>query len=393
MKSSPALKCAGAVVTKSLARPFGSRPLAELASGKRTACIVISDKTRPVPNKLILPPILALLKKSGLKTKNVAILIGTGTHGPTEGKYLAELLGKNIPRLYRVENHDCRDKRRLKYLGKSSGGVPVWINKSYCDAELKIVTGFIEPHFMAGYSGGRKGVCPGIAGLDTIKIFHSPGFLESAHAEGGSLKKNPCHLLSAEVSELAGIDFLVNVTLDSKKRVTGIFSGHPARAFEKGVAFCKKCVTVSTRKAFDVVLTSGGGAPLDRNFYQAVKGIVGALPAVKKGGSIIIASGCRDGLGSGDFAGLLDGFKNPKDFIRKISAKGFFRLDQWQVEELAKAMKKAEIKIFSEGLPAGFNIPGLTRIPDIDAELRKAKELNPRLKLGVIPNGPYVLVK
>ncbi len=393
MKSARAMKSPGAAITKSLARPLGARPLAELASGKRTACIVISDKTRPVPNKLILPPILALLKKAGLKEKNITILIGTGTHGPTEGKYLTELIGKNIPRLYRVENHDCRDKAKLKRLGTASGGAPVWINRTYCDAELKIVTGFIEPHFMAGYSGGRKGVCPGIAGLDTIRIFHSPGFLESPQAESGRLGKNPCHLLAEEVSGLAGIDFLVNVTLDAKKRVTGVFSGHPVRAFEKGAAFCRKSVTSGARKVFDVVLTSGGGAPLDRNFYQTVKGIVGALPAVRKGGTIIIASGCRDGLGSEDFKKLLSGFKNPKDYLGKISAKGFFRLDQWQVEELAKAMKKAEIKIFSEGLPPGFNIPGLTRIPDIDAELKKAKELNPRLKLGVIPNGPYVLVK
>ena len=393
MKSAPAIKSPGAAIRKSLVVPLGARPLAELAAGKRTACVVISDKTRPVPNKLILPPILSLLKKAGLKKENITILVGTGTHGPTEGKYLEELLGKKIPREYRIENHDCRDKRKLRCLGKSSGGVPVWINRTYCDAELKIVTGFIEPHFMAGFSGGRKGVCPGIAGLDTIKVFHSPGLLESAFSEGGRLEKNPCHLLSAEVSKLAGIDFLVNVTLDAKKRVTGVFSGHAVKAFEKGAAFCRKRVTLSAGKEFDIVLTTGGGAPLDRNFYQTVKGIVGALPAVKKGGTIIIASGCRDGIGSGDFIRLLTGFKNPKEYIGKISAKGFFRLDQWQVEELAKAMKKAEIKIFSEGFPDGFRIPGLTRISDIGAELKKAKQLNPRLKLGVIPNGPYVLVK
>ncbi len=393
MKSAPALISPAEKVAKSLARPLGARPLTELAAGKQTACIVVSDKTRPVPNKLILPPILSSLKKAGLKKENITILIGTGTHGPTEGKYLKELLGEKIPREYRIENHDCRDKNKLKLLGKTSKGVPVWINRTYSEAGLKIVTGFIEPHFMAGYSGGRKGVCPGIAGLDTIKVFHSPGLLESSYAEGGKLGKNPCHLLAGEASKLAGIDFLVNVTLNAKKQVTGVFSGHPVRAFQQGVAFCGRSVIVKAREKFDIVLTSGGGAPLDRNFYQTIKGIVGALPAVKKGGTIIVVSGCRDGLGSGDFKKLLAGFTNPAAYISEISAKGFFRLDQWQVEELAKAMKKAKVKIFSEGLPCGFSVSGLERISNIEAELKKAKELNPRLKLGIIPNGPYVLVK
>ena len=393
MKNLKALESPGKAIKRSLLKPTGTSPLPTLARGKKRVCIVISDKTRPVPNKLILPPLLALLKHAGVRKENITILIGTGTHEPTEGKYLVELLGKKIIKEYRIENHNCLAKKDLAYLGKALG-VSAWVNKTYFEADLKIVTGFIEPHFMAGFSGGRKGICPGIAGLETIKVFHSPKLLESKYAAGGNLRRNPCHALASEFSRLAGMDFLLNVTLNAKKQITGVFSGHQIKAFEKGIEFCRKSVTDHAKEKFDLVLTSGGGAPLDRNFYQTVKGIVGALEVVKKGGTIIIASGCKDGVGSRHFKELLRGMKSPEQYVRKISKKGFFCLDQWQVEELAKAMKKAKVKLFTGGLSKeDTKIAGLFRIDDINKEIKIETQKNKKIKIGVIPNGPYVLAR
>jgi lactate racemase len=190
------------------------------------------------------------------------------------------------------------------------------------------------------------------------------------------------------------MDFLINVTLNARKQITGVFSGHPVRAFERGIEFCRKSTSDLTQEKFDVVVTSGGGAPLDRNFYQTVKGMVGALDVVKKGGTIFIASGCRDGLGSGDFKKLLKALRSPKQYLKMISKKDFFCLDQWQVEELAKAMKKAKIKLYTEGLSKkDTKIAGLCRIDDISKEVKNEIGKNIKLRVGVIPNGPYVLAK
>lgn len=258
-----------------LAKPIGSKPLSELAKGKKSACIVICDITRPVPNKLILPPLLKTLEEAGIPRKEICILNATGLHRPNEGAELIEMVGEEIVKNYRIENHFGKRLDEHTYLGTTPNGVPAWIDSRYIDAELKITTGLIEPHLMAGYSGGRKVICPGIAALETVKVWHGPKFLEHPLADCGSVKGNPVHEENTRIALMAGCDFIVNVVIDGKRRVTWLGAGDMIQAWEAGVEFCQDIVKVGVPHALDVVVTSCAGYPLDTTWYQAVKGLTG----------------------------------------------------------------------------------------------------------------------
>ncbi len=390
MKNSKPLSGPKKKIKKTLLNPLGKKPLSSLVKKTDRICIVISDNTRPVPNKIILPEILKVLRAAGVPEKNIFILIGNGTHSALNDKAIKELVGTGIAGKYRVFNHNCFNKKSQKYLGRA-GRAELWINKKYYEADFKIVTGFIEPHFMAGFSGGRKGVCPGIAGYETIKTFHSAKYLASRYAVSGNIKNNPCDKLAEAVSKKAGVDFLVNVTLNSEKKITGVFAGDWKKAHKKGMNFCLRHVRDTVKKPLDVIITSAGGYPLDRNFYQTVKGIVGASEVVKKGGEIIIVSGCSDGVGGKDFRELLEGLTSPLAFLKKIFGKNYFRAEQWQVQELVKGLLKAKVKLFTEGLCLeDKHLCKVNIVDDINREIA----LIPKGKtIGVIPNGPYILTK
>jgi nickel-dependent lactate racemase len=333
---------------KSLLNPIGSLPLPELCRNKKTACIVVSDKTRPVPNALILPPILDLLEQMNITT---TILIACGMHTPTVGAELEALLGPAVMGRCEIINHIGDDQFILVNLGKCPGtDVDLFINRRYIEADLRILTGFIEPHFMAGFSGGRKAVVPGIAGVQTMRYAHSPELLESPLSTVGVLDGNPMHEFILKAARFAGVDFIVNVTLNRDKKITGIFSGDLDAAHRAGTAFCAQQSRVSIPGEADIVVTSNGGFPLDQDLYQTVKGMVSALPAVKPGGTIVIASACSKGIGSAHFCEMLFDMKNSTSFIDMISKTGFFRVDQWEVEELVKVLRKARISLYTGGI-------------------------------------------
>ncbi len=275
---------------ESLKRPIGTLPLEEKIKDKSKVCIVISDITRAVPTKLILEALLPELLSYGVNKDSITILIATGLHRPNEGEELVRLVGKDIAENYNIVNHNAKDRENCRQIGETKGGTPIILNKVFLDSDFKILTGLIEPHFIAGFSGGRKAICPGISYIDMFRHFHGPKILESPNAPNAILFGNPFHEESTEIAKKAGVDFIVNVTINKNKEVTGIFSGDLERAFLAGAEFCLKANTYSISKEADIVVTSGGGFPLDINLYQAVKGMVGALPAVKKGGMIIIAS-------------------------------------------------------------------------------------------------------
>ena len=313
-----------AAVQRVLAEPIESPPVAELAQGKKTACIVICDITRPVPNELILTPLLETIEAAGVPREGITILIATGLHRPNEGEELVELVGRRIAETYRIENHFGERRDELTYLGESPRGVPIWINSHFVDAELKITTGLIEPHLMAGYSGGRKVICPGIAGLDTIKAWHSPKFLEHPRADCGLLDGNPVHEENTWIAKKVGCDFIVNTVIDDQRRPLEFFAGDMEAAFIAGAEFVRNVVRDTVAAPVDIVVTCSAGYPLDTTFYQAVKGLTGALPIVKEGGTIIMAAGLSEGIGSAPFvkqrecaAGTTGGgatsFKIPED--------------------------------------------------------------------------------
>lgn len=378
-----------------LERPCGSAPLAEVARGRRDACVVISDVTRPVPNRTILPPLLATLEASGIPREQILILVATGLHRPNLGDELVEMVGPDVAANYRIENHYGQRIEEHTFLGHSPRGVPIWIDSRYVNADLKITTGLIEPHLMAGFSGGRKLICPGIAALETVKIWHGPDFLEHPKADCGILEGNPVHEENTWIARRTGCDFIVNAVIDTQRRPLLFVAGDMEAAFHQGVAFVRRVVTAAVPEPADVVVTSSAGYPLDTTFYQAVKGLVGALPVVKQGGTIILAASLSEGIGSPQFQQLFKENSDLPTFVQRILGKDYFVMDQWQLEELAKVCRKAKVKIVSDGLSAEtLRDLFVESAPSVEAAVADSlAEYGTDARIAVIPKGPYVLAQ
>ena len=380
-------------VFECLARPTGEPPLAELARGRRSACVVISDVTRPVPNQALLGPILQTLHQSGIPPERILILVATGLHRPNLGDELIEMVGRPIAEAYRIENHHGCAASEHTYLGTSPRGLPIWIDSRYVQADLKITTGLIEPHFMAGFSGGRKLVCPGLAALETIRPWHSPEFLEHPNARSGVLEGNPVHEENTWIARHVGCDFIVNAVIDAQRRVLSVVAGDMEEAFAEGVRFVRRLVTDTVPEPVDVVVTSSAGHPLDTTYYQSVKGMVAASEIVKPGGTVILAAGLTEGIGSAEFQRLFDENPTLGGFMERILTTDYFVMDQWQLEELAKVRRKVKVKVVSDGLPAEtLNRLFVESAPSVEAAVAESlAEYGDDATIAVIPKGPYVL--
>lgn len=383
------------VVRDVMANPIGARPLAELARGRRDACILICDITRPVPNEMILRPMLETLEANGIPRDKILILVATGLHRPSLGQELVEMVGQWIVDNYRIENHDGQNLEEHTYLGQSPRGVPIWIDTRYVRADLKITVGLIEPHLMAGFSGGRKLICPGIAALETVKVWHGPTFLEHPNADCGILDANPVHEENTWIARRTGCDFIVNVVIDAQRRPLKFVAGDMEAAFMEGVRFCRAVVRDTVPEPVDIVVTSCAGYPLDTTFYQAVKGLTGALPIVRKGGTIIMAASLAEGIGSPQFQQLFKENSSLEVFVERILGRDYFVMDQWQLEELAKVCRKVKVKIVSNGLPATtIDTLFVESAPSVEQALSDSlTEYGPQAKVAVIPKGPYVLAQ
>jgi lactate racemase len=393
IRPAPALANPQAVIAEALQKPIGCKPLAELARGRRDACILICDVTRPVPNKLILPPLLQTLEQQGIARRDILILVATGLHRPNEGVELAEMLGPDLVANYRIENHHGKNLDEHEFLGVTPSGASAYIDRRYVKADLKITTGLIEPHMWAGYSGGRKVICPGIAALETIKTFHSPGFVGHSKADCGILEGNPVHEESTRIAQLAGCDFIVNVCLDGDRRITWVGAGDMIQAWQQGVRFVENVVKVSVSERFDVVVTSGAGYPLDTTWYQAIKGLTGALPIVKKGGTIILAASLTEGVGSPEFQRLIADNPDLEVFKKRLLGKDYFVMDQWQLQEFAMVLERCKVQVVSNGLPlATLRQCHVESAPSVEQAVATClHDYGPTAKVAVIPQGPYVL--
>ncbi|WP_254509850.1 nickel-dependent lactate racemase [Anatilimnocola floriformis] len=394
-KDAPPLPDPAASLDEVLRQPNGTPPLAELARGKQSCCIAICDITRPVPNEMILRPLLQTLEATGIARDQITILVATGLHRESTPAEIIEMVGSEIAASYRVENHHGEVRDEHTYLGDSPRGVPIWIDSRYLAADLKITIGLIEPHFMAGYSGGRKLICPGLAALETVKVWHSPAFLEHPRAESGSLLGNPVHEENTWIALQAGCDFIVNVVIDAQRRPLKFVAGDMLAAFEEGVAFCSQVVRDYLAEPVDIVVTSGAGYPLDTTFYQAVKGMNAALSIIKPGGTIILCASMSEGIGSPPFQRLFRENDTLEGFMHRITHEGYFVMDQWQLEELAKVRRKARVKVITDGLSAEV-LHGLfvESAPSIEQAVADSlAEYGPAAKVAVIPKGPYVLAQ
>ncbi len=394
-KDAPPLENPQQALCQVLEHPLGTPPLAELARGRKSACVVICDVTRPVPNQLILSQVLPTLEQAGIPRNEILILVATGLHRETTRDELLEMVGPEILQNYRIENHHGTVLEEHTYLGDSPRGVPIWIDSRYVQADLKITTGLIEPHLMAGYSGGRKVICPGLAALETVKVWHSPQFLEHPKADCGHLEGNPVHEENTWIAQRAGCDFIVNAVMDDRRRPLQFVAGDMIQAFEQGVQFVSQVVRDTVPEPVDVVVTSSAGYPLDTTFYQAIKGMTGALPIVKQGGTIILAASLSEGVGSPEFQRLFEENPSLEVFMERILGRDYFVLDQWQLEELAKVRRKARVKLVSDGLPAEtINRLFVEAAPSVESALDAClQEYGPEATVAVIPKGPYVLAQ
>lgn len=384
-----------ALVARALAKPIGTAPLAELARGRRDACVVLSDVTRPVPYRAILPPLLAALESAGIPREKILLLVATGLHRPNVGAELIEMVGPRIAADYRIENHRGCEPSEHAYLGASPRGVPIWIDSRYLAADLKITTGLIEPHLMAGFSGGRKLICPGLAALETIRAWHSPALLEHPNARAGCLEGNPVHEENTAIAQTAGCDFIFNVVIDARRQILAAAAGDMLAAFAQGTAECRNLVVDTLAEPVDVVVTTSAGHPLDATYYQSIKGMVAALPIVKPGGTIILAAAMDEGIGSPEFQRLFDENATLDAFMERILGTDYFVMDQWQLEELAKVRRKAKVKVVSGGLPPE-TLRRMFVEPAASVESAVAEalaEYGPAATIAAIPAGPYVLAE
>lgn len=389
----PALDDPARATRDALADPIGSAPLATIVEGRTDACIVVSDITRPVPNPVILPPVLDILAEAGIPPERVTILIGTGLHRPATGAEIREICGEEVlARGVQVVNHRATEADEQLSLGETSRGTPAFIDRAYMDADLRILTGLVEPHLMAGYSGGRKAICPGVAGCDTIMAFHGPRLLEPPEARAGNLVHNPVHEEALAVADLAGgADFIVNVTLDEERAITGVFAGEMRSAHEAAMALCERQAKVVLDEPADIVVTSGGGYPLDLTLYQSTKGIVAADLICREGGTIVIAQQNAEGLGSPDFSRLICQ-EDVHACIREALRTGEICVDTWQLHVVEKVLRRCSVISISDLPPEDAGRTPFEQAATVEEAVERAlAEHGPDARIAVVPEGPYVL--
>ncbi|MFH1477960.1 MAG: nickel-dependent lactate racemase [Verrucomicrobiota bacterium] len=382
-------------VRRALESPVAARPLGTEARGYRSACIVICDITRPVPNGLLLPPLTATLIQAGIPPDRITILVATGLHRPNEGEELRELVGNDaVLKTMRVVNHDARCDADHVTLGTTTQDVPVKIDRRFLEADLRIVTGLVEPHFMAGYSGGRKVIAPGIAHRDTIAHLHSARLLEHPRAANCVLIGNPVHEAQLEIAAMIGRVWAVNVVIDEQRRLAFVNFGEMVQSHAAAVNYMREYAEIPVNRKFQTVVTSSAGYPLDKTYYQTIKGMVGALNILAPGGSLFIASECSEGLGSSEFAvsqkRLVAGTTG--QFLTALLAKPAAAIDEWETEMLIKAMKAGSIHLYAPGLSqADLAITGVEPTTCLTEAIRRQVAACGDHYVAIIPEGPYVI--
>ena len=393
MKEKPVIENPLEETLRKIESPTGSQPLSELAKGKKTACIVISDITRPVPNTIIVPPIIKVLENAGMRSEDITILIATGIHRTNEGEEIITLLGKEIPEKYRIVNHMPRDPDSHEYLGETPVyKAPIYIDKTFLAADLRIITGLIEAHLMAGYSGGRKAIVPGISAFETLKVLHGAECIADERNIEGVIEGNLFHEDALYVARLARVDFIVNVTLNERREITGIFAGELNEAHIEGVKFMSTQCKDTVDEPVDAVITTAAGYPLDLTFYQAIKGMTAAQRILKEGGVLIIAAKIDEGIGSTEFTKLMLETETIDEFLENIYKPGYMVLDQWQLQKFCQVLEKHEVWMYSDGLDRNtlkelFVIP----LESVEDGIEKVKaRFGEDARIAVIPEGPYV---
>jgi nickel-dependent lactate racemase len=385
-----------AAIRNAFENPIGSAPLAELARGKQSACILICDITRPVPNGLFLRPMIETLLRAGMPQEKITILVATGLHRPNEGDELAELVGDPwVLDSVRVENHFARNEADHVDLGATqTRGTPVKINRRFIEAELRIATGLVEPHFMAGWSGGRKVVAPGVAHHETIRTFHSARFMADPLAVQCNLVGNPLHEEQLEIVRKIGEIYALNTVIDEERDLVHVTFGEIIESHLAAVSFIEHATRIPVERKFKTVVTSSAGYPLDKTYYQTVKGMVTPLDILAPGGTLLIASECSEGFGSAEFREAQERLValGPERFLATLKAKSLADIDEWQSQMQVKSMLVGRIALYSPGLnDRDRAITGVEMVGSLDDAIAKCIAQSGEDAVAVIPEGPYVV--
>ncbi|MGM9557409.1 MAG: nickel-dependent lactate racemase [Oscillospiraceae bacterium] len=383
------------VVLKAMQEPIGCEPLHILSRGKQHITIIASDHTRPVPSRILMPLILQQIRR-GNPAAEITILIATGCHRQTSHEELIEKFGPDIAAQEHIVVHDCDDMQNMRYLGTLPSGGECWVNKWACEADLLLAEGFIEPHFFAGYSGGRKSVLPGVASRSTVLANHCAGFIANPNARAGILADNPIHKDMLWAAEKAGLRYIVNVILDGNKRIIHAVAGDPRQAHAAGCQFLNRLCSVQPAPA-EIVITTNGGYPLDQNIYQAVKGLTAAEATVTSGGVIIMLAQSGDGHGGKHFCAELTGSADLDVLADAIAgrAQNQTRPDQWQAQILIRILRRARV-IYLSDAPDSL-VRSLHMIPahSLSEAMAIAETLLGKkdASVTVIPDGVSVIVR
>lgn len=387
----PGLSDEAEAFREALRAPIASRPLRDIIGAGDRVAVVIPDGTRPFPSRRILPWLFAEL--AHVPAGQFRIIIGTGSHRPSTPAERAELLGPEITERFQVVDHRAQDRQTLKSAGRRGDGGVLYLNRDYVEADRRIVLGFIEPHFMAGFSGGYKAVMPGVADLDSIVYYHGAAVVADPRSTWGVLEGNPTQGLVRALGSLLPVDFCVNVTLNRRRQITGYFCGGTLGAHERGCAFAKASAMVACSSPFPLVVTTNGGYPLDQNLYQTVKGMSAAAQIVMPGGTILAVSECGDGFPDhGNFARLLREHATPQALLAKVMAPGCAIFDQWEAQLLALIQVKARVALCS-AIPAdAVRQAHLEPVGHLDAYLAEAlRRLGADAPVAVLPEGPLTI--
>jgi len=381
-----------ASIEAALDRPVAGPSLATLATGKLSAAISVCDITRPAPNPVVLPPLLKRLQAAGIPKDKIRILIATGLHRAATPAEIRHIVGEETAANFEVLNHDARNAAQHRRIGTTNSGTPVFVDERFLEADLHLSLGFIEPHLMLGFSGGRKLVAPGLAAEATIKELHSSRFMRDPRAREGSIDDNPLHAELLEIARMARHDFIIDVSLTRDRKIAAVFAGEPEASHRAGVKWVSNALMQTLDKPFDAVITTGAGFPLDMTFYQSIKGITAASQIVRQGGNILLFGACDEGVGAPEFARMVCEHTSDTEFLRSIEGVPV-TIDQWQLEKLALATQKAKVSYCVPGVPeqliGGLWGPGF-RNPS-DAVRALFAELPPSSRIAVVPEGPYVL--
>lgn len=385
------LKDERAAVIRALESPIGSKPLKEIIKPGDKICISFTDITRATPNDRLIPWLLQHLAQ--VPRENITLLNQLGTHRPNTRAELEMMLTPEVVRDYRVLNHEPENHAAHVQLGTMRDGTPALINRHVVEADVRIITGFIEPHFFAGFSGGIKGICPGTAALETVMSNHGVKNIGDPNATFGVNEGNPLWEELRDVALRVGPSFVLNVTLNEERQITNVFAGDIIKAHKTGTEFVRQSAMQNVEAPFDVVVTTNSGYPLDMNLYQGVKGMSAGARIIRPGGTLILAAECREGVPTNSpLDKLLRSAGSPEEILALLATPGFVRPEQWQAQIQALVQRKATVLVYSALPDEVVRACHLTPCHDISAEVKKCLDaLGAEARVAVLPQGPLTI--